>query len=245
MSFRASVARTRLIRRASWLAVVALTVAALAVPSAVSAHTPRVSLTCEDGLRVNLTQYNNNGTNSVAVSIDGEAVDGSPFTFGGSFSETFAVDPETEAHTATVAVSAWDDPNGNRGWTRTFELSIDACVEPTPSPTPVPVEPTPTPEPEIEIVPEPTPTPTPVVTDVEPTATPKAPEPTGEVGGSTGTPAATSRATLPPTDAIDGDATTPAGDGWRLVLLLVAGALAGTLLLTPARAAVRKDDSAR
>jgi hypothetical protein len=238
-------ARSRLARRASWLAVFALIGAALVAPTVASAHTPRVSLTCEAGLTVDLTQYNARNPNSVAVSIDGTAVAGSPFSFAASFVRTFAVTPPTEDHTATVAITAWDDPTGSRGWTRTYELSIDACVEPTPSPTPVPVEPTPTPEPEIEIVPEPTPTPTPVVTDVEPTATPKAPEPTGEVGGSTGTPAATSRATLPPTDAIDGDATTPAGDGWRLVLLLVAGALAGTLLLTPARAAVRKDDSAR
>ena len=139
-------ARTHLTRRASWLAVVALTVAALVAPAAVAAHTPRVSLTCEDGLRVNLTQYNGNGTNSVAVSIDGAPVAGSPFTFSGSFSQTFAAEPPTEAHTATVAVTAWDDPNGNRGWTRTFELSIDACVEPTPTPTPVPPTPTPTPD---------------------------------------------------------------------------------------------------
>ncbi len=95
MSSRASGARTHLTRRASWLAVVALTVAALVAPAAVAAHTPRVSLTCEDGLRVNLTQYNGNGTNSVAVAIDGAPVAGSPFTFSGSFSQTFAVEPPT------------------------------------------------------------------------------------------------------------------------------------------------------
>jgi hypothetical protein len=35
------------------------------------------------------------------------------------------------------------------------------------------------------------------------------------------------------------------GDGWRLVLLAMAGALGATLILTPARAVVRKDDNAR
>ena len=68
------------------------------------------------------------------------------------------------------------------------------------------------------------------------------PKPTGGVGGSTGTP----RATLPATDTLDGAATTaPAGDSWRLILLAMAGVLTAALMLTPARAAVRRDDSAR
>jgi hypothetical protein len=233
----------RLARRVSWLAAGSLTAVALLAPAGVSAHTPKVSLTCEAGLKVNLTNYNTNGTNSVAVSIDGTPVGGSPFTFSSSYSHTFAVEPATEAHSAIVVVTAWDDPTGSRGWTKTFQLGIDACVEPTPTPEP---EPTPTPEPEPEATPTPEPepeaTPTPE-TEVAPTAAP--PEPTGEVGGSTGTPAATSKATLPPTDAIDGEPTSPAGDGWRIVLLAVAGVLAATLMLTPARAVVRKDDRTR
>jgi hypothetical protein len=155
-------ARSRLARRASWLAVFALIGAALVAPTVASAHTPRVSLTCEAGLTVDLTQYNARNPNSVAVSIDGTAVAGSPFSFAASFVRTFAVTPPTEDHTATVAITAWDDPTGSRGWTRTYELSIDACVEPTPTPvqpTPTPIEPTPTPV-------EPTPTP------AEPTPTP-------------------------------------------------------------------------
>ena len=63
--------------------------------------------------------------------------------------------------------------------------------------------------------------------------------PGGSVGGSTGTPSVT----LPPTDAISPASTTPAGDGWRLVLLAMAGLLAAALVLTPASAVVgRKDD---
>jgi hypothetical protein len=100
--------------------------------------------------------------------------------------------------------------------------------EPTPTPTPVPPTPTPTPVP---------PTPTP-----PPGATPT-PTPTGGVGGATGTPAATR--TLPSTSTIDSAASGPTGDGWRLVLLAMAGVLATALLLTPAGAVVRKDDDSR
>jgi outer membrane biosynthesis protein TonB len=260
MSSHRSGARTRLARRVSWLAALSLTTVALLAPATVAAHTPKVSLTCEYGLKVNLTQYNTNGTNSVAISIDGVPAAGSPFTFGASYVKTFAVEPPTAAHTALVVVSAWDDPNGNRGWSKTFQLSIDACVEPTPEPTPTPTpEPTPTPTPEPTPTPTPTPTPeveeepSPETEDTEPTPTPTPetdvepstnPEPTGEVEGSTGTPT-TPRATLPPTDTVEGASETAGGDAWRLVLLAMAGAIAAMLTLTPARAVVRKDDNAR
>ncbi len=64
--------------------------------------------------------------------------------------------------------------------------------------------------------------------------------PEGEVGGATGTPGVT----LPPTDtALTQGGATQAGDGWRLILLAMAGLLAAALLLTPASAVVsRKDD---
>ena len=69
-------------------------------------------------------------------------------------------------------------------------------------------------------------------------------QPTGGVGGLTGTPRP--RATLPATDTLDGAASTaPAGDSWRLILLVMAGVLTATLMLTPARAVVRKDDRNR
>jgi hypothetical protein len=234
-------ARSRPARRLSWLGVISLTAAALVAPAGVTAHTPKVSLTCDYGLKVNLTAYNTNGTNTVAVSIDGSPVAGSPFTFSSSFTHTYAVDPPTEGHTATVAVTAWDDPSGSKGWTKTFDLSIEACVEPTPTPTPVPT-PTPTPEPTATPTPAPTATPTPPPTErATPTPTPA---PTGEVDVATGTPQATARATLPATDTFDGSGGS-GGDGWRLIILAMAGVLAAALLLTPARAVVRKDDSVR
>jgi hypothetical protein len=69
-------------------------------------------------------------------------------------------------------------------------------------------------------------------------------QPTGGVGGATGTPKP--RATLPPTDTIDGiTSSAPASDGWRVILLGLAGLLAASLLLTPARVVVRRNDRTR
>jgi hypothetical protein len=66
--------------------------------------------------------------------------------------------------------------------------------------------------------------------------------PTGGVGGATGTP----RATLPATDTLDGTTSTaPAGESWRLILLAMAAFLTAALMLTPARASVRRDDRNR
>jgi cell division septation protein DedD len=67
-------------------------------------------------------------------------------------------------------------------------------------------------------------------------------QPTGAVGGARGTP----KVTLPPTDTVDGVApSAPAGDGWRVILLGMAALLATSLVLTPARLAVRKADRVR
>ena len=98
-------------------------------------------------------------------------------------------------------------------------FTIDECpVEPTPTPTATP-----------------TATPTGEVIDATGTPGPTA-TPTGEVLPATGTPTTT----LPPTDTL-GSATPPAAnDGWRLILLAMAGLLAATLLLTPAQSVVGK-----
>jgi len=65
--------------------------------------------------------------------------------------------------------------------------------------------------------------------------TPVEPTPTGGVFGATATP----KVTLPPTDTIGDTPSSPSGEGWRLVLLAMAGLLAAGLILTPADAAVR------
>jgi prealbumin domain-containing protein len=179
MLYPRSRARSRLARRLSWLVVFSMLSVALLAPSSVLGHTPNATLTCQGGLHVNLTAYNSGGTNTVAVSIDGAAVTGSPFSFATAFNQTWAVTPPTEAHTATVVVTAWDDPGFTKGYSKTFNLSIAACQQATPAPTPVPT-PAPTPEPTPAPTPAPTPEPTPAPTPAptpEPTPAPT-PEPT-------------------------------------------------------------------
>ena len=234
MSFIRSGGRSRVARSASWLAVASLVTAALLAPAAVSAHTPHVSLTCEDGLVVDLADYKA-GPNTVTISIDGTQVAGSPFSFSTDYSATFVVAPPTVPHTATVAIFAWDDPTGSKGFSKTFELSVDACVEPTPTPSPGQPTPVPTPTPG-----QPTPAPTP--TPGQPTPTPtggvggSTATPTGGVGGSTGTPAST----LPPTNTIDRGTGSTDG-GMRLILLALAGVISATLMLTRPRGRSSKD----
>ncbi len=60
---------------------------------------------------------------------------------------------------------------------------------------------------------------------------------TGGVGGATGRP----RLTLPPTDLAEPDAAPGIGEGWRFALIGIAGLLAATLLLTPARLVRREE----
>jgi hypothetical protein len=59
----------------------------------------------------------------------------------------------------------------------------------------------------------------------------------GGVGGATGTPSADT--TLPPTDGISSPMQ-PAGDTWRMLLVVMAGLLASVLLLTPSRSAAKR-----
>ncbi len=82
---------------------------------------------------------------------------------------------------------------------------------------------------------------TPIVATPTPTPTPA---PTGVVGGATGTPNVPG-VTLPPTDTLSAGPSAPAGDGWRLILLAMAGLMAAALLVTPARVVVRKDETRR
>jgi hypothetical protein len=205
--------------------------------SAAGAHTPGATLTCEDGLQVDLLYYEPAGINTVDVSIDGTAVDGSPFTFSETLHKSWSVGSPTVGHSAVVDVKAWDDPTGAEGWTKTFELKIPACQEPTPTATPVPT-PTATPVPTPTATPDPTPTPTPTGTpDTEVTPTPTTrptptPTPSGTVVAETGTP----RITPPSTDGLASDAgTSGPGNGLALVLVLLGGASIALLPVTSRR----------
>jgi hypothetical protein len=226
------------VRWLGWLAVASL-VGLAAFPFAGTAlgHTPTVTLTCDGGLSVSLLLYevdnpadpSNPTPNSVAVSIDGSPVAGSPFAFGENFVQSWPALPATEGHTAQVVVFAWDDPTGDAGYSRTYNLEIGACAQPTPTPTEAPT-PTPTEAPTPTPTVEPTPTPTEEVTPT-PTVAPT-PTPSGSVEAATGTP----RVTPPATDTLTGGPSAP-NDSWRLLLLGMAAILTAVLLLTPARPA--------
>jgi hypothetical protein len=102
---------------------------ALAVPA--SAHTPHVSASCVDGdavLNVSLTNYDASKPNSV-VAKDGSTtlVDTS---FGTSYSNTWKR-PGDQARTFTVAVKAWDDPDGRKGWSFSKQLTTPVCTPPS------------------------------------------------------------------------------------------------------------------
>jgi hypothetical protein len=142
--------------------VAALATIALVGPGAgvASAHALSVTLTCENGLKVDLRAYNGTNPNTVSVSIDGVAVEGSPFSFGTTFLRSWPVTPATVTHTAEVVIVAWDDPTGSKGWSRTYNLSLPVCeAPPTEEPTTPPTEP-PTEEPTEEPTTPPTEPPT-------------------------------------------------------------------------------------
>ena len=80
-----------------------------------------------------------------------------------------------------------------------------------------------------------------VLVDNTPDSAPTDAPPTGGVGGATGTPGGAG-VTLPPTDTLNGGTEGLAGDGWRLILLAMAGLMAAALLVTPATVVVRRDD---
>ncbi len=229
----------------------------LVTAGVVSAHNPNASLSCNNGspvLNINLTQYQSAYTNTVSASIDGTSVLATT-TFGSSFSTSIAAGSPYVAHTAQVIVKAGDDPTGSKGWSRTINLSSEACLAPTPTPkstptpTPSPVPtPTPTPvaTPTATPVPTPTPTPSPVVTPTpvpseNPTPTPTptgsvlptaSPSPSASPSGGVEAATATPRVTAPSTSTVDqGSSSGPGGSIGFAVALLAAIAL--VLAFTP------------
>jgi hypothetical protein len=261
----------RQVRRFAWLGVLSLAAAALFFPtgSAIAASVTPVPIsnnsspTCADfaatlgGGQTWLEAKKDppgNGTITVAgfgtitISNFEQSSSGNPGSF--DWSSTFGIDAVlvkagsdkhnlyVYAPTAASAESTGDtelEPQeGSGNGISHISFCYDAGAPPTPTPTP-PATPTPPPTPTPPATPTPPPTPT--------------PSPTGGVGGATATPAATPAATdaptLPPTDGIDSGGSGSAGEGWRVVLLAMAGVLAAALLLTPARAVVRKDDASR
>ncbi len=200
------------------LAGVAAAVLLLVSATSAFAHTPKVSLTCDAGLKVELKYYSTQDgkTNSVAVAIDDAAVDGSPFTFGSTFTRTWGgLDPYA-SHTATVAIMAWDDPTGSKGWTKTYTLDLEACKEPSAPPSTPPSNPPPPPPPS------------------NPPSNPPSASPSSSVEAVTGTP----RITPPPTDA--GVTGSDPGIGFGVIVFGLAAAIALVVAVPARRKATRR-----
>jgi len=92
---------------------------------AASAHNASVSATCSQ-LTVSLTDYQQRAgeQNTVKVTVDG--VLKADTTFVSGYSQSFPL-ADTVAHTWTVAVTAWDDPNGTNHWTFTKTGTTTPC----------------------------------------------------------------------------------------------------------------------
>jgi hypothetical protein len=120
---------TRTVAATGAVAAAAVTMlVAFAVPA--DAHTPRLSANCVNGeavLNVNLSNYDAAKPNTVQAKDGGVVLVDT--TFGGSYSSTWKR-PGDLPHTFTVAVKAWDDPDGSRGWSFTRQLPTPACAAP-------------------------------------------------------------------------------------------------------------------
>jgi hypothetical protein len=218
--------RSRLGRRLAWLAVVGLATAALFAPSstALAGQPDTIDICHSTGSDGNPYVVNSPSKDG---DVSGHADHTGPVWFDGITVEWGDIIPP-------FTFDGGSFPGLN--WTAEGQAIFEnGCNIPDPTPPPT-LAPTPTP------TEAPTPTPT-----EAPTPTPAEPTPTGGVGGATGTPAggaggATADPTLPSTSTIDGQGSGPIGDGWRVILLTLAGVLAAALLLTPAKAVIRKDD---
>lgn len=234
--------RSRASRRLGWLVVVGLAVAALAAPSGTSLAADKTEITI---CHATGSQDNPYVVNSPAINSSG--------AFAGELAGGH------NSHTGPLWYSgiqvAWGDiippydyPPANftyagLNWTTEGQaIYNNGCNIPqaTATPTQAPTA-TPTQAPTATPTQAPTPTPTGSVLPTQ-TINPT-PTVTGSVEAATAT--ATPARTLPSTDTIGGSGNGPMNDGWRVVLLALAGILATALLLTPATAVVRKDDQRR
>lgn len=118
------------------ISALAITVAAggIAVASvaAADAETPTVTADCST-LHVNLANYTAPATsaeqNTVSVTVAGALVETTGFSTG--FTKDYAFADATKATAWSVAVTAWDDPNGTSGGTKTITGTSTPCTAPT------------------------------------------------------------------------------------------------------------------
>ena len=100
----------------------------LLVVAPVAAHSHAVSLTCDGGASVNLTNYNTTHANSVVVTLDGDEV-ANESDFGSSFSYSNSNLDAYLGHTLHVVVKAWDDTTGSQGFTFDVTKSLEPCKQ--------------------------------------------------------------------------------------------------------------------
>jgi hypothetical protein len=95
-----------------------------------SAHVAPITADCERGLVIALSQYDPAGVNTLRVWIDG--IERSSTTFGAGTTVTFSFGDLTVTHDYRVVVTAWDDPDGKKGWSfDTGTKAIPVCATST------------------------------------------------------------------------------------------------------------------
>lgn len=72
--------------------------------------------------------------NTVTATIDGVEVLSD--SFGESYSETIPFENKYVAHDWSVTITAWNDPDGSNGWTKTISGTTTPCEEPETSVSP-------------------------------------------------------------------------------------------------------------
>ncbi|MFL6119146.1 LPXTG cell wall anchor domain-containing protein [Actinophytocola sp.] len=95
-----------------------------------SAHTPQVSAECKGEtttLKVNLTQYSTSKKKSNHVQVLDGTQKLADTDFQKDYKNSFNVSGSV-AHDFTVHVKAWDDVDGQHGWSKDFPVHVDACV---------------------------------------------------------------------------------------------------------------------
>lgn len=66
--------------------------------------------------------------NTVVVQIDGETVDSAEF--GTSFTADYALGDQYVSHAWSVTITAWNDVDGSKGWTKTLSGFSEPCEQP-------------------------------------------------------------------------------------------------------------------
>ncbi len=114
-------------------ATAALASLALATPA--FAHTDNVTANCDKKagksyLTVGLTQYGKQADNFLTITVDGK--ERPAVAFREAFKEETWEFDATVKHDFKIEIKAYDDPDGTKKWSKTYDRSTTACVEEAP-----------------------------------------------------------------------------------------------------------------